>query len=76
VSTDLFYEVGGAAGGPVIDLETAALFAVAARQGVEAGCMLVVAEIIGSGARLESEQLHAAELALGRLAIAALSSLR
>ena len=76
VSTDLFYEARGATGAQVIDLETAALFAVAARQRVEAGCALLVSEIIESGARLGSDQLRAAELALGRLGSAALSSSR
>jgi uridine phosphorylase len=69
VSTDLFYDSDTRvdewrdAGAIAVELESAAIFTVAARHGVEAGSALFVA-----GAEPE-----AAELALGRLAIAALS---
>ena len=79
VSTDLFYDaedrVAGwiAAGALAVEMETATVFTVAARHGVEAGCALLVSNLIGSDAYLEPDALHAAELELGRLAIAALS---
>lgn len=79
VSLDLFYEPEsaepdwGSTGADVIDLETATLFAVAARQEVEAGCALLVSEKLAPQKRIEPDALHAAEIELGRLAIAALS---
>jgi uridine phosphorylase len=79
VSTDLFYgaddRVAGwlEAGALAVEMETAAVFTVAARHGAEAGCALLVSNLIGSDAYLEPDALHAAELELGRLAIAALS---
>jgi uridine phosphorylase len=79
VSSDLFYDsddrvlAGSAAGAQVADMATAAIFTIAARHGVEAGCALLVASVGPSGARIEPDALHAAELELGRLAIAALS---
>jgi uridine phosphorylase len=74
VSTDLFYDtedrVGEwlAAGAVAVELQTAAIFTVAARHGVEAASALLVV-----GPDLEPDALRAAELELGRLAIAALS---
>jgi DeoD family purine-nucleoside phosphorylase len=79
VSADLFYDAEDrvadwiAAGALAVEMETAAVFTVAARHGAEAGCALLVSNLIGSNAYLEPEALHAAELELGRLAIAALS---
>jgi uridine phosphorylase len=79
VSTDLFYDaenrVAGwiAAGALAVEMETATVFTVAARHGAEAGCALLVSNLIGSDTYLEPDALHTAELELGRLAIAALS---
>jgi DeoD family purine-nucleoside phosphorylase len=79
VSADLFYDAEDrvadwiAAGALAVEMETAAVFTVATRHGAEAGCALLVSNLIGSDAYLEPDALHAAELELGRLAIAALS---
>jgi uridine phosphorylase len=78
-STDLHYESAHRAhawaqgGAQVVDLATAAVFATAARHGAEAGCALLVSHRFGSERYLEPDELHSAELELGRLAIAALS---
>jgi uridine phosphorylase len=72
VSTDLPHG-GDGHGAVAADLATAALFAVAACGGVEAGCALVVSSTRDSATRLEGDALHAAEIELGRRAIAALS---
>jgi Phosphorylase superfamily len=53
------------------DLTTAGFLAAAARHGLEAAVLLVVVEA-ASGARLGDEALHAAELELGRQALALL----
>ncbi len=79
VSTDLFYDAGDHidgwmhAGALAVEMEAATIFTVAARHGVQAGCALLVANIVDTGIYIEPDALHAAELALGRLAIAALS---
>ena len=79
VSSDLFYESDErvpdwiAAGADAVEMEAATVFTVAARRGVEAGCALLVSDIVASKQRIDAEALHAAELELGRLAIAALS---
>jgi DeoD family purine-nucleoside phosphorylase len=80
VSADLFYgaedRVQGwlAAGALAVEMEAATIFAVAARHGVEAGCALLVSNMVSGDPRyLEPEALHAAELRLGELAVAALS---
>lgn len=81
VTTDLFYESAHrheewiAAGALVVEMEAATIFTVAARHGVEAGCALLVSDTLFDGdamVRIGDEQLEAAELALGRLAVAAL----
>jgi DeoD family purine-nucleoside phosphorylase len=75
-----------AAGALGVEMETATIFTVAARHGAEAGAALLVSNLVpaddapqkseaGSPATdtyLDAEALHAAELALGRLAVAAL----
>ena len=79
VSTDLFYDADErvaewiAAGAAAVEMETATIFTVAAQRGAEAGCVLLVSNVAGSSEYLDAEALHAAELELGRLAIAALS---
>jgi nucleoside phosphorylase len=55
------------------DLTSAAVLAAAAALGATAAVLLLVAED-AAGARLEDEALHAAELVLGRAALAALSA--
>jgi len=80
VSADLFYDAEDrverwiAAGALAVEMEAATVFTVAARHGVEAGCALLVSNmVIGEQRYLEPEALHAAELRLGELALAALS---
>jgi uridine phosphorylase len=80
VSADLFYDAEErvadwiAAGAAAVEMETATVFTVASRHGVEAACALLVSNMVGDARYLEPEALHTAELALGRLAMAALSS--
>jgi DeoD family purine-nucleoside phosphorylase len=82
VSGDLFYHSDDRipawieAGAIAVEMEAAVLFSVAARHGVEAGCALLVSDIVSTKQRIEADDLHAAELELGRLAIGALSSSR
>lgn len=82
VSTDLFYEADAeaterriAAGASGVDLETAAVFAAAARRGVAAGCVLAVTALLreAPAGRIGQDALLAAEEATGRMAAAALS---
>ncbi len=79
VSTDLFYDaehrepVWLAAGAAAVEMEAATLFTLAARRGVEAGCVLIVSDLLtGDRTRIEAEALHAAELRLGDVAARAL----
>jgi len=79
VSADLFYDVEDrvhswiAAGALAVEMEAATIFTVAARHGVEAGCALLVSNmVIGEERYLDPGALHAAELRLGELALAAL----
>jgi DeoD family purine-nucleoside phosphorylase len=68
VSTDLFYDAGERepgwrqAGVLAVEMEAAALFALAARRGVEAGCALIVSDLLFDG-----------RVRLGRLALGALA---
>lgn len=79
VSTDLFYDTDDrvpdwrAAGAVAVEMEAATIFTVAARHGVQAGCALLVSNVLGVDAYIDPEQLHTAELRLGELAISALS---
>ena len=74
VSTDLYYDPRPERweGAVAVDLSTAALFAVAARHGVRAACVLVVSE--SPAGRIEYEALERAEVALGRVGAAALGA--
>jgi uridine phosphorylase len=79
VSSDLFYDPRGearsawaAAGAVAVDLETAALLAVAARRGVRAGALLAVTA--AGGGRLADEAIADAGLRLGRAALEALAA--
>ncbi len=81
VSTDLFYDAEDreaawlGAGALAVEMEAATLFALAARRGVDAGCALLVADLLAhSRARIEPDDLYAAELRLGELAMAALAA--
>lgn len=78
VSSDLFYDSDDrvpawlASGALAVEMEAATIFAVAAKRGVEAGCALLVSDIIADKQRIEPEALYAAELELGRVAISSL----
>jgi uridine phosphorylase len=82
VSADLFYDSDDripdwiAAGAVAVEMEAATVFTVASKRGVEAGCALLVSDIVALQQRIEPDALQTSELALGRLAIAALSSSR
>ncbi|HET9719201.1 MAG TPA: hypothetical protein VFP55_03900 [Solirubrobacteraceae bacterium] len=80
VSTDLFYDAGERepgwrrAGVLAVEMEAATLFALAARREVEAGCALIVSDLLfGGRVRIAPDALHEAELRLGRLALRALA---
>lgn len=82
LSTDLFYDaeplIAGwrQRGAIAVEMEAATIFALAARRGVEAACVLLAVNSLvdpsvpALGA--DPERLHAHEAALGRLAVAAL----
>jgi DeoD family purine-nucleoside phosphorylase len=80
VSTDLFYDpdpgrpaAWRAAGALAVEMEAAAVLAVAARHGVRAACLLAVSDSeAGGGTRIDADALAAAELRLGEAALAAL----
>jgi uridine phosphorylase len=82
VSADLFYDTApgteerwrddGLLG---VDMETATLFALAARRRVRAGSVLVVTDVLfPSRRRIETDELRDAEHRLGELAVAALAA--
>ena len=81
VTTDLFYdgrdgvEEGWLSQGALaVEMETATLFALAARRGLRAGCALIVSDLVlPERRRIETEALRDAERRLGELAAAALS---
>jgi DeoD family purine-nucleoside phosphorylase len=85
VSTDLFYDAReGAeqqwseAGALAVEMETATLFALAARRGLAAASALVVSDLVLPGAarrRIEPAALERAVQALGELAARALTAL-
>jgi len=82
ISSDLFYDgVPGAeerwreAGALAVEMETATLFALAAKRGLAAGCALIVSDVIlPARRRIEDEALRDAEYRLGELAVRALAS--
>jgi len=81
VSTDLFYD--GAEGSEqrwqqqgalAVEMETATLFALAARRGLQAGAVLIVTDqLIPTRRRIETERLRSAEHRSGELAARALA---
>jgi uridine phosphorylase len=80
VSTDLFYDPDPAredawreAGAIAVEMETAALFAVGARRGVEVAAVLAVTDLVGPPReRIDADGLRAAGSAVGRAGAAAL----
>jgi DeoD family purine-nucleoside phosphorylase len=80
VSSDLFYDPDegrtgrwAAAGALAVEMEAATLFAVAARHGAAAACLLTVSDLVASRTRIEPEALERAEIELGRAGAAALA---
>lgn len=80
VSTDLFYDADDRetgwreAGALAVEMEAATLFALAGRRGVQAGCALIVSDLlVERRIRIAPDILHDAELRLGRLAVGALA---
>jgi uridine phosphorylase len=81
VTSDLFYdgpagaeEEWRARGALAVEMETATLFALAARRGLRAGCALIVSDtVLPARRRIDAEALHDAERRLGELALAALA---
>ena len=83
VSTDLFYDAGEdrgdawrEAGAIAVEMEAATLFALAARHGIAAGCVLAVSDLLVDGRRIRigDEQLAQAGEHVGRIAAAALAT--
>ena len=80
VCTDLFYDPRdgiehkwAGAGASVVEMETAALFTLAALRSVDSGALLIVSDLLfPERHRIGDEALVAAELRLGELAVAAL----
>jgi uridine phosphorylase len=83
VSTDLFYDPDPVreaawreAGALAVEMETAALYAVGARRGVEVVAVLAVSDLLdGERERIDEEGLRAAGVRVGRAGAAALGAL-
>jgi uridine phosphorylase len=81
-TTDLFYDDRSgleqrwaAAGAVAVEMETAALFALAAKRDLRAAALLTVSDVIlPTRVRIGEEQLRAAERRMGEVAIRALSA--
>ena len=73
VSTDLYYAPAPETDALAVDLTTAAILAVAARDGAAAAAVLAVSDRIASGDRLDPDGLESAEVELGRVGAAAFS---
>ncbi len=80
VTTDLFYDEAGEHAEPpaldalAIEMEAATVLRVAALRGLQAGCVLVVSDLLGPGrGRIDAETLEAAAERMGRIAAASLS---
>ena len=81
-STDLFYDGAGdrekrwrAAGALAVEMESATLFAVAARRGLTAAALLIVTDlVVPRRVRIDLEQLRACERQMGEVAARALSA--
>jgi DeoD family purine-nucleoside phosphorylase len=84
VSTDLFYDPRAdlpdrwrAEGAEAVEMEAAAILAVAARRGVRAACLLAVTDQLSDGrVRMEQEAIEAVGVELGRAALRALAATR
>lgn len=77
VSSDLFYDPpsDAPAGADVVEMEAAVLCRIAELRGVRAACLLAVSDVLGSGRnRLDTEEMTAAGLRLGQVAVGALAA--
>jgi DeoD family purine-nucleoside phosphorylase len=81
VSADLFYDPDRgrparwvAAGALAVEMEAATIFAIAARHGLPAACVLAVSDIVATRERIGADDLAAAEAALGRAGGAAVGA--
>jgi uridine phosphorylase len=73
VSTDLYYAPAPETDALAVDLTTAAILAVAARDGAAAAAVLAVSDRMATGDRLDPDALERAEVELGRVGAAALA---
>jgi uridine phosphorylase len=80
VSTDLFYDSDGhepdwlRAGASAVEMETATLFTLAARRGLQAGALLLVSDLLmPERVRIDPDELHNAEERMGAAAADALA---
>jgi DeoD family purine-nucleoside phosphorylase len=81
--TDLFYDdrpgrerAWRAAGALAVEMESATLFALSARRGLQAASILIVSDLLAPArARIEAERLRDAELRIGELAVRALPAM-
>ena len=77
LSTDLFYDSRGPVPpeAQVVEMEAAALFALAARHGVRAACILAVTDQLAGGrVRIDDEELERLGVRLGEVALEALAA--
>jgi DeoD family purine-nucleoside phosphorylase len=79
VSTDLFYDTPEGAeerwladGAIAVEMESATLFALAQRRGLQAASLLAVSDVVPTGTRIAPDALRAAEAKLGEVAMKAL----
>ena len=64
-----------AEGALAVEMETATLYALAAKHGVEAAALLLVSDLVRpERSRIDPDQLHEGEARLGAIAARALSS--
>lgn len=80
VTTDLFYDKAGRHAEPpvgealAIEMEAATVLRLATLRGVQAGCVLVVSDLLGPAhGRIDADALEAAARRVGRISVAALS---
>jgi DeoD family purine-nucleoside phosphorylase len=81
-TTDLFYddregleEAWAAAGAIAVEMETAALYALAAKRGFQAACLLIVSDVLfPTRVRIGEAELREAEQRMGEVAVRALGA--
>jgi purine-nucleoside phosphorylase len=73
MTTDLYYAPAPETDALAVDLTTAAILAVAARDGAAAAAVLAVSDRVATGDRLDPDALERVEVELGRVGAAALA---